>query len=165
MDLGGARPEAHGSDMLCIFIREIRHSGLPVPCRQENEARLEPSLDPHYLRGTPADESHGDNLVHFAHFRSLRILGTSCSFPPPPPPSPLPLRVSFQCSADSLTVSVQPPCAIACTNICAHVKSPKHWQPYHTTVRLHENTVHTDPALAAAVPYPSKATRISRKGQ
>ena len=30
-----------------------------------------------------------------------------------------------------LTVSVQPPCAIARINICAHVKNPKHWQPYH----------------------------------
>ena len=34
-------------------------------------------------------------------------------------------------SADSLMVSVQPPCAIACINICAHVKNPTHWQPYH----------------------------------
>ena len=25
-------------------------------------------------------------------------------------------------------VSVQPPCAITCINICAHVKNPKHWQ-------------------------------------
>ena len=29
-------------------------------------------------------------------------------------------------SADSLTVSVQPPCAIECINICVHVKNPKH---------------------------------------
>ena len=34
-------------------------------------------------------------------------------------------------SADSLTVSVQPPCAIACINICVHVKNPEHWQPHH----------------------------------
>ena len=33
--------------------------------------------------------------------------------------------------ADSLTVSVQPPCVSECINICAHVKTPKHWQPYH----------------------------------
>ena len=33
---------------------------------------------------------------------------------------------SFQC----LTLSVQPPCAIAGINICVHVKNPKHWQPY-----------------------------------
>ena len=29
-------------------------------------------------------------------------------------------------SADSLTVSAQPPCATACINICEHVKNPKH---------------------------------------
>ena len=34
-------------------------------------------------------------------------------------------------SAHSLTVSAQPSCAAACTNISAHVKDPKHWQPYH----------------------------------
>ena len=33
-------------------------------------------------------------------------------------------------SADSLTVSVQPPCAIACINIGTYVKDPKDWQPY-----------------------------------
>ena len=33
-------------------------------------------------------------------------------------------------SADSLTVSVEASCAVACINICAHVKEPKHWQPY-----------------------------------
>ena len=33
---------------------------------------------------------------------------------------------SFEC----LTLSVQPPCAIAGINICVHVKNPKHWQPY-----------------------------------
>ena len=32
--------------------------------------------------------------------------------------------------ADSVTVPVQPLCAIACINICAHIKDPKHWQPY-----------------------------------
>ena len=34
-------------------------------------------------------------------------------------------------SADSLMVSAQPLRAIACINICAHVKNLKHWQPYH----------------------------------
>ena len=34
-------------------------------------------------------------------------------------------------SADSLTVSTQPPGAIACINICAHIKAPKHRQPFH----------------------------------
>ena len=33
-------------------------------------------------------------------------------------------------SADSLTVSAKPSCAVACINICAHVKDSKHWQPY-----------------------------------
>ena len=33
-------------------------------------------------------------------------------------------------SADFLTVSVQPACAIAYINICAHVKDPKHWHSY-----------------------------------
>ena len=40
-------------------------------------------------------------------------------------------------SADSLTVPVQPLCAIACINICAQMKNPKHPQPYH------KNTAHT----------------------
>ena len=34
-------------------------------------------------------------------------------------------------SADSLTVSAQPPCAIICNNICTHVTNPKHWQLCH----------------------------------
>ena len=33
--------------------------------------------------------------------------------------------------ADSLTISVEPSSAIACVNICVHVKNPKHLQPYH----------------------------------
>ena len=37
----------------------------------------------------------------------------------------------FSPSADSLTVSVQPPCAMACINSCVHVKNPEHWQPHH----------------------------------
>ena len=31
-------------------------------------------------------------------------------------------------SADPLTVSEQPPCAIACINVCANGKKPKYWQ-------------------------------------
>ena len=65
-------------------------------------------------------------------------------------------------SADFLTVSVQSPCAIACINFCAHVKNPKHWQPYFC---LDARKYGTDrlvgmgsAALAAAVPYPGKAT-------
>ena len=34
-------------------------------------------------------------------------------------------------SAHSLMVSVWPPCAITCINICAHVNVPPNWQPYH----------------------------------
>ena len=45
-------------------------------------------------------------------------------------------------SADSLTVSVQPPCAIACNNICAHVKNLKQLQPYRCLDT--GNTTHTD---------------------
>ena len=41
--------------------------------------------------------------------------------------SPLP-ESTF--SADSLTVSVQPPCEIACIDMCPRVKTPKDWQPY-----------------------------------
>ena len=33
--------------------------------------------------------------------------------------------------ADSLMVSTQPLCPIACINISAHIKNPKHRQPYH----------------------------------
>ena len=52
------------------------------------------------------------------------------------------IGLSLQCSsqffslestfnADSLMVSMQPPCAIACINSCVHIKNPKHWQSYH----------------------------------
>ena len=34
-------------------------------------------------------------------------------------------------SANSLTVSIQPLCAIACINIHTHIKNHKRWQPYH----------------------------------
>ena len=78
------------------------------------------------------------------------------------------LPVESTSSADSLTVSAQPPCAIVCINICAHVKNPKRWQP--TNVWMHKNTTRTDSktgsaATAAPVPYPSMATPDSRKGQ
>ena len=68
--------------------------------------------------------------------------------------------------ADSLTVSVQPPCAIACINICAYVKNPKHWQPYHCpdTKILHTPIGMGSAALVAAVPYPGKVTWFSCKG-
>ena len=65
-----------------------------------------------------------------------------------------------QLPAQTLTVSIQPPHAIAFINTCTQVKIPKHWQPYHWT---HENIVHTligmgSAALSAAVPYPGKVT-------
>ena len=47
--------------------------------------------------------------------------------------SPVQLRIFLPestFSADSLTLSVQPSCAITRINICAHVEDPKHWQPY-----------------------------------
>ena len=72
-------------------------------------------------------------------------------------------------SADSLTVSVQPPCEIACINICVHVKNPKHWQPHHCLE--YRKIIHTlirigSAALASTEPYPGngKTTRISGKG-
>ena len=74
-------------------------------------------------------------------------------------------------SADSLTVSVQPPCAIACINICAHVKK-KEKKKALAAIPLfgHPKMLHTltgigSAALAAAVPYPGKATRNSYEGQ
>ena len=71
-------------------------------------------------------------------------------------------------SADSLKVSVQPPCAVACIKICVQVKNPKHRQPYHCC--RHTKILHTligmgSAALAAALPYPGTATRITHKGR
>ena len=40
------------------------------------------------------------------------------------------------------TFSRQPQCAIAVINICVHIKSPKHRQPYHCLI--HRNTACTD---------------------
>ena len=70
-------------------------------------------------------------------------------------------------SRDSHTVSVQPPCVIAWSKSVRTLKIPNPGS--HTLVWTHENTLHTDSngwrcSLAAAVPYPGKATRISRKG-
>ena len=39
-------------------------------------------------------------------------------------------RINFQCRL-SYGVRTAPVCNIVCINICAHVKDPKHWQPYH----------------------------------
>ena len=38
-------------------------------------------------------------------------------------------RVSVQCRHFCCLYS--PLCAVACIDICVHVKNPKHWQPYH----------------------------------
>ena len=43
-----------------------------------------------------------------------------------------PPRVNFQYRFSSLTVSVQSQCAMACISSYAHIKNPKHWQPYHS---------------------------------
>ena len=70
-------------------------------------------------------------------------------------------------SADSLKVSVQPPCAVACIKICVQVKNPKHRQPCccrHTKI-LHTLIGMGSAALAAALPYPGTATRITHKGR
>ena len=68
---------------------------------------------------------------------------------------------------DSLTVSAQPQCTIACTNTCAHVENTKHWPPCHCldTCKYYTYTDRNGYAApAAAVPYPGKATRIFRNG-
>ena len=66
-------------------------------------------------------------------------------------------RVNF--STDSYTVHTAPPCAIACINICAHIKIPKRCQPYqlfgHTTI-LHTLIGMGSTALLAAALYLSE---------
>ena len=54
-------------------------------------------------------------------------------------------------NADSLTVFAQPPCAIACINICVHVKKHKHWQPY-TTVWTPQYCTHWQQWVALLLP-------------
>ena len=62
------------------------------------------------------------------------------------------------------TVSLQPPSVIAGTNICTHVKNPKHWQSY-TIVWTYENTAHSllagmgSAAPVAAVALPRYSNR------
>ena len=84
-------------------------------------------------------------------------------------------RVSFQCrlslqsisNADSLYS-----CGVytaLCINICVNNKNHKHWQPYlclntwkyYMKTASHRTGVAA--ALLAAVPYPGKATQITRK--
>ena len=56
---------------------------------------------------------------------------------PAEPPSPLPPH---------------PPCAIACINICAHVKNPKRWQPYLCLDRHVHAFRYVSPSLWNALP-------------
>ena len=76
---------------------------------------------------------------------------------------------SRQLSVQNLLQALyNPTCAIAFINIRAHVKNLKHWQPCHcldTQKILHTLTGMGSVALATAVPYPSKVTWISHKGQ
>ena len=67
--------------------------------------------------------------------------------------------------ADSLMVSTQPLCPIACINISAHIKNPKHRQPYHCLDTWKYCTLigMGSAALATAVPYPGKVTQIFHK--
>ena len=51
------------------------------------------------------------------------------------------------------TVFVQPPCAITYSNICPHVKNPKHWQPYKLCTHScfgHAEMLHTLIGMAIA---------------
>ena len=70
-------------------------------------------------------------------------------------------------SADSLTVSVQPPCAVTRINSCVHIQNPQHWQPYHCldTGKYCTPTGMGSVVFVAALPYPGKATPVSRKEQ
>ena len=69
-------------------------------------------------------------------------------------------------SADSLMKSTQPSCAIPGINICAYVKDPKHWQPYHCLdtrkYRLHRNRWSCSCSCCSLTQ--DKATQISHKG-
>ena len=61
--------------------------------------------------------------------------------------------VNFQCR---LYYGVCTPlCAMACINICAHFKNPKHWQPHHWTQKiLHTLAGMSSTALVAAAVVP-----------
>ena len=48
-----------------------------------------------------------------------------------------------QLAVQTLAVSTQPLCAIACVNIHTHFKNPKHWQPCLAWTQ--ENIAHTGP--------------------
>ena len=68
--------------------------------------------------------------------------------------------------SQSLTVTVQPPCAIACIKSVGTLKIPKtgtHFPLFGYTKTLHTLIAMGSAALAAALLYPRKVTRISRK--
>ena len=71
-------------------------------------------------------------------------------------------------SSDYLTVSVLPPCAIACINTCAHVKNSKYWQLCTIVWTQKSCTLWWREWVALLMrllqPSPGKATRIFRKG-
>ena len=77
-------------------------------------------------------------------------------------------RIDFQCRL-SLRCPHSPRVQSHSATSVRTLKIPKHWQPHHCW-DARKYCTHTDrnmvsAALAAAVPYPDKATRISRKGQ
>ena len=69
-------------------------------------------------------------------------------------------------SAAMLWCPLQPPCAITCINICAHLKNPT---LAAIPVFGHMKTLHTltgmgSAALVAAVPCPGKVTQTFHRG-
>ena len=60
-------------------------------------------------------------------------------------------------------MSVQPSCAIACIDICAHVKDPKHWQPY--LCLDHTKIPHALLEIGSAALDLAVAVALSRKGE
>ena len=71
-------------------------------------------------------------------------------------------------SADSRTVSVQPPCAITCISICCTLNIPSAGNqiPSFGNLKLLHTLVGTgSAAVVSAFPYPCKATQLYHKGQ
>ena len=100
----------------------------------------------------------GDSCWQASHWKSWHNTDTGSS-----PQCGKGLFSQSASSADSLTMSVQPPCAIACINVYEHVTGSR------TIVWTQENTAPITGmgsiAFVAAVPYPGKVTQISCKGQ
>ena len=83
--------------------------------------------------------------------RQVRVPGEARDFSP---------KVKFRCRL-SYWCPYSPPRAVACFNMCVHVKNAKHCQPYHWSGRtkmFHSLVWMGCPAFPAAVPYPGKAT-------